>query len=373
MFNKQNSDNDHKIRVGITHGDFNGINYEVIIKTLMEPHILDICTPILYGSSKIASYYRKMLNVNDFNFNLIKKAEFAVAKRANIVNVTEHEIKIDTGESTEIAGQLAYTALEMAVDDLKHGMIDLVVTAPINKHNIQSADFKFKGHTEYFAERFNSHDYIMMMASDKFRIGFATGHIPLKDVAKVLTIDSLVKKLISFNNSLIRDFGIIRPRIALLSVNPHNGDSGVIGREETDILIPAIQKAANEKLLCFGPYPSDGFFATLQYRKFDGVMAMYHDQGMIPFKLLSFENGINFTAGLPIIRTSPAHGIAYEIAGKNEANPEPFRYSLFTAIDIFNNRVSYDKMNSNPLKYRNAPETYNESEDIKVPFDNTTD
>lgn len=373
MTNKPGQESDHKIRVGITHGDFNGISYEIIIKTLMDPRILEFCTPILYGSSKIASYYRKVFNINEFNFNLIKKAEHAVPKRANIVNVTERELKIDIGESSELAGQLAFQSLEMAVEDIKNNHIDVILTAPINKFNIQSDSFHFKGHTEYFADKFNSNEYVMMMVSEKFRIGFATGHDALKDVAGKITVDLLVKKLITMNNALIRDFAVSKPKIAMLSINPHNGDRGVIGTEERDILIPAIKKANLENILCFGPYPSDSFYATMQYQKFDAILAMYHDQGMIPFKLICFDSGVNYTAGLSVIRSSPAHGVAYEIAGKNEANPESFRNALYLACDVYNNRIAHDKLTANPLKFKSNHETYNDSDDIKISFDTTID
>jgi 4-hydroxythreonine-4-phosphate dehydrogenase len=355
---KENESNRRPV-VGITHGDFNGINYEIIIKTLIEPKLLEIFTPIVYGSSKIASYYRKALNLNDINLNLIRKAEGAIPRRAHIMNVTEQEVKIEMGESSQIAGQLALTALNIAVDDLKNQHIDVLVTAPINKKNIQSEKFNFKGHTEYLANKFNTSNYLMMMVAQDFRLGFATGHVALKDVSSHLTVDLLVRKLIVMNNSLMRDFGIVKPRIALLGLNPHAGDEGVIGNEETEIIIPAIKKAQQENILCFGPYPSDGFFGTLNYRQFDGVMAMYHDQGMIAFKIIAFDQGVNFTAGLPIVRTSPAHGTAYNIAGKNTASPESFRNAMFLACDIYHNRNHFDAMNANPLKigtYKTAAE-----------------
>ena len=342
-------DKDHKPVVGITHGDFNGINYEIIIKTLIEPKLLDIFTPIIYGSSKIASYYRKALNINDFNFNLIKNAEMAGPKRLHIVNCTEQDIKIDMGESSHMAGQLALTALDMAVEDLKSEHIDVLVTAPINKKNIQSDAFSFKGHTEYLASKFSTKNYLMMMVAGNFRIGFVTGHVPINGVSSALTVDQIVRKLIVMNNSLIRDFGIIKPKIALLGLNPHAGDNGVIGNEEQNVIVPAIKKAQEENILCFGPYPSDGFFGTLNYRKFDGVMAMYHDQGMIPFKVIAFDEGVNFTAGLPIIRTSPAHGTAYDIAGKNLASANSFRNAIYLACDVYNNRIHYDELHANPL------------------------
>jgi 4-hydroxythreonine-4-phosphate dehydrogenase len=338
--------------VGITHGDFNGINYEIILKTLMEPKLLELFTPVLYGSSKIVSYFRKVLNLNDanVNFNLLRKAEGAPPKRLHIINVTEQDIKIEAGESSGLAGQLALSALDMSVEDLKNHHIDVLVTAPINKKNIQSDKFAFKGHTEYLASKFNTSNYLMMMVARDFRMGFVTGHAALKDVSAMLTVDQIVRKLIVMNNSLIRDFGIVKPKIALLGLNPHSGDEGVIGREEMDVIIPAIKKAQEENILCFGPYPADGFFGTLKYRQFDGVMAMYHDQGMIAFKIIAFDEGVNFTAGLPIIRTSPAHGPAYEIAGKNMASSDSFRNALFVACDIFHNRNQFDAMHANPLK-----------------------
>ncbi|MEI6764987.1 MAG: 4-hydroxythreonine-4-phosphate dehydrogenase PdxA [Bacteroidota bacterium] len=343
-------DKDKKPVVGITHGDFNGISYEVIIKTFMDPKMLEICTPVVYGSSKIASYHRKVLNINDFTFNLVKKADVATPKRANIVNVTDAEIKIEIGESSEIAGKLAVQALDMAVEDLKHQNIDVLVTAPINKKNIQSEAFAFQGHTEYLANKFNVSEYLMMMVSETVRIGFVTGHAPISELPKIITQELIVRKLIAMNNSLIRDFACRKPRIAVLSLNPHAGDEGVIGEEEKTIIVPALKKAQNENILCFGPYPADGFFGTMKHKQFDGVLAMYHDQGMIAFKLLSFEDGVNYTAGLPIVRTSPAHGTAYEIAGKNEASPESFRHAVYFACDIFINRQNYDELKANALR-----------------------
>jgi 4-hydroxythreonine-4-phosphate dehydrogenase len=346
------SDKEKKVIVGITHGDFNGISYEIIIKTFMEPRMLEICIPVVYGSSKIASYHRKALNINEFNFNLIKKAEMAPSRRANIVNVTDQEVKIDLGESSEMAGKLAVVALDMAVEDLKNNHINALVTAPINKKNIQSPSFDFKGHTEYLAQKFNCSEYMMMMVSEKIRIGFVTGHVPISNIAKDITTEVVLRKLITMNNTLIHDFGIRKPKIAVLGLNPHAGDRGVIGNEEETIIGPAIKKALDENILAFGPYPSDGFFAATSYKDFDGILAMYHDQGMIAFKLLAFDSGVNYTAGLPFVRTSPAHGTAYEIAGKNEANPESFRHAIYLAIDICTQRQQYDQLNANPLRIK---------------------
>ncbi len=346
MEQNENIDN---IRVGITHGDFNGIGYEVIIKALLDPRMSEICTPIVYGSSKIASYHRKTLTINDFSFNLIKKASQANIKRPNIINCQESDVKIELGKSSREAGNFAFLALETAIEDLKLNNFDVLVTAPINKKNIQSEKFSFPGHTEYLAKKFSTVDFLMLMVNDNVRIGVATGHIPLKDVASSLTVDLIMHKLRIMNSSLKVDFGIRKPKIALLGLNPHSGDSGVIGKEEKEIIIPAINKAFEENILAFGPFPADGFFGTAHYKQFDAILAMYHDQGLIPFKTLSFSNGVNFTAGLPIVRTSPAHGTAYEIAGKNMASPDSFREAIYLACDIFKNRKEYKELTKNPL------------------------
>lgn len=354
-----------KIIAGITHGDINGIGYEVIIKTLNEQHVLELCTSVVYGSSKVASYHRKALNFNDFNFNLVKRADQATHKRANIVNCTENEVKVDIGESTATAGELSLMALDMAVEDIKNDRIHVLVTAPINKKNIQSQQFPFKGHTEYLAGKFNIKEYLMMMVSSKLRIGFVTGHLSIGEVSAAITQDLILRKLIVMNNSLIQDFGIRRPKIALLALNPHSGDEGLIGSDESETIIPAMKRAQAENILCFGPYPADGFFGALKYRQFDGVMAMYHDQGMIAFKILAFEEGVNFTAGLPFVRTSPAHGTAYEIAGKNEASPESFRNALYLACDIYKNRMNFNRINAGALKlgtYKTSGEDASEND-----------
>jgi len=351
----ENPEKDHRIRVGISHGDINGISYEIIIKTLQDQRLLELYTIIVYGSSKVASYHRKTLNINDFNFNLVKKADLAHPHRPNIVNIHEEEVKIDLGKSTTIAGEQSLLSLEMAIDDLMKNQIDVLVTAPINKKNIQSPTFQFPGHTEYLARKFNTPDYLMLMVNDTVRIGVITGHIPLNKVTETITEELIRKKINILNHSLMRDFGILKPRIAILALNPHAGDEGLIGNEDDTIVRPAIEKAYSQNILVFGPFPSDGFFGSGNFRFFDGILAIYHDQGMLPFKLLSFENGVNFTAGLPVIRTSPAHGTAYDIAGKNEANPEAFRDAVFLACDIFNRRIAYDALIANPL-YPSTPE-----------------
>lgn len=344
------SEQDNKPIVGITHGDINSISYEIIIKSFVDNRIFELLTPVIYGSSKVASYHRKTLNVSDFSFNLIKRTDTPNPKRANIININDLEVKIDLGKSTTVAGELALVALEAATEDLKKNHIDVLVTAPINKKNIQSNEFHFPGHTEYLANKFGATDYLMLMVSNNLRIGVITGHIPLREVPEQLTEELILRKVKILNQSLLQDFGIRSPRIAILGLNPHAGDEDLIGKEETQVIKPAIEKANELGMKVFGPFPADGFFGSPAYTQFDGILAMYHDQGMLPFKTLAFNSGVNFTAGLPVIRTSPAHGTAYEIAGKDMASPDSFRAALYLACDIFNNRREYMAMSANPLQ-----------------------
>ncbi len=329
---------ENKIKIGITQGDINGIGYEVILKTLEDNRILDFCIPIVYGSPKVAAYHRKVLDLN-MNLNLINNASEASDKHANIINCNSDEVKVDLAQSTEGAGEAAFQALEKATADLKNGLIDAIVTAPINKKNIQSDKFTFPGHTEYFEQLFGAKgDALMLLVSDRLRVAVATGHIPVSKISQVLTKDLLLNKLRILNKSLKYDFAIDKPRIAVLGLNPHSGDQGVIGNEEQEIIKPAIEEALEEGIVCIGPLPSDGFFGNDEYTKYDGILAMYHDQGLIPFKLLSMDSGVNFTAGLSIVRTSPDHGTAYDIAGKNMASENSFRQALYAAVDIVKNR-----------------------------------
>jgi 4-hydroxythreonine-4-phosphate dehydrogenase len=337
------------LRIGITHGDVNGIGYEIIMKTLSDARIFELFTPVVYGSSKVASYHRKALDISDFNFNIVKSAEFAQQGKANMVNIYQQEIKIDLGQCTDIAGEVAFLALEAATDDLKRGHIDALVTAPINKQNIQSEAFHFPGHTEYLAQKFGVGESLMLMVSHNMRIGVITGHVPLAAVSGLISKALVLKKIRLLNQSLTRDFGIRKPRIAIFGLNPHASDKGVIGHEEEQVVIPAIQQAFEEGILAFGPYPADGFFGSSAFRDFDGILAMYHDQGLIPFKALSFKSGVNYTAGLPYVRTSPAHGTAYDLAGKNQASPDAFREALYLAVDVVRNRRMYQEITANPL------------------------
>lgn len=339
----------HTIKIGISQGDVNGISYEIIMKSFFDSRLLDFFIPVIYGSSKVASYHKKILGIHDFNFHVIRSVDQAVAGKANLLNIFNEEIKIDIGQTTDIAGRAAFRSLEHATDDLKKGHIDALVTAPINKQNIQSKDFDFPGHTEYLTSKFGASDSLMLMVSNQTRIGVITGHIPLRDVPSCISKERIINKLKILNTSLERDFGIIKPRIAILGLNPHAGDKGVIGVEEQEVIIPAIKQAFDEGILAFGPYPADGFFGSASFNNFDGILTMYHDQGLIPFKTLAFKSGVNYTAGLPVIRTSPAHGTAFDMAGKNMASPDAFREAIYLAIDIVKNRKMHEEISVNPL------------------------
>lgn len=328
-------------KIGISHGDINGIGYEVIIKALIDNKICDLCTPIVYGLAKAASFHRKILNIPDFSFQFIKDPEQANLKRPYLINLQDNEVKIDVGLSTPIAGEIAALSLNRACDDLKNNKIDALVTAPINKENIQSDKFKFHGHTEYLANKFQSSSALMMMVDEMMKVAFVTNHEPIAKVASLLSSDLILKKIKALNKSLREDFLSTNPTIAVLALNPHAGDKSLLGKEEVDIIKPAIDKATDEHINAFGPFPADGFFASGNYRKYDAVLAMYHDQGMIPFKLIAGETGVNFTAGLPIVRTSPAHGTAYDIAGKNVASAQSMRNAIYLAIDIVRNRKQF--------------------------------
>lgn len=340
-----------KFRLGITQGDINGIGYEVIIKSLIDNRILEMCTPIVYGSPKVAAYHRKALNVENFSFNPIKSADEASPSKPNIVNCMDDEVRVELGHSTEVGGAGALAALKMAVANLQEQRIDALVTAPINKHNIQSEEFRFAGHTEFFAQAFGSPDTLMLMVGESLRVGVVTGHIPLSQVAQQLSTELVLSKLRVLNHSLYTDFGIRKPRIAVLGLNPHSGDNGLLGAEEQQIIVPAIEQATAEGIVALGPYAADGFFGSERFGSFDAILAMYHDQGLVPFKALSFDTGVNYTAGLPIVRTSPAHGTAYDLTGRNLANPASFRHAMYVALDIIRNRHLQAELQANPLRY----------------------
>lgn len=341
---------EHKIRVGITHGDINGVGYEVILKTFSDPTMLELCTPIIYGSPKVAAYHRKAMDIQT-SFSIVNSKTDIQDGRVNILNCTEDELKVELTKPTAEAGKAALSALEKALQDYQEGVFDVLVTAPINKHTIQSDTFHFPGHTEYIEERAgNGEKALMILLKDDFRVALVTGHIPVSEISKTLTKDLIMEKMAIFHRSLKQDFGIDSPRIAVLSLNPHAGDDGLIGMEEQTIIIPAMQEMIAKGVQCFGPYPADGFMGSGNYTHFDGILAMYHDQGLAPFKALAMDEGVNFTAGLPIVRTSPAHGTAYDIAGQGIASEDSFRQAIYVAMDVFRNRQMEKEISARPLK-----------------------
>lgn len=344
-------DNDNRIRVAITHGDTNGVGYEIVLKTFADPAMLELCTPILYGSPKVAIYHRKAMNLPT-NFNAIHDASEAVPGKLNLVDCFEEEVKVDLGQPTEESGEAARRALERAVDDYKKGLFDVLVTAPICKSAIHGDGFNFKGHTEYLQQRVGKEgdETLMILMNSLMRVALVTTHLPISQVADAITPEAVEKKLRLLYASLRRDFMISQPRIAVLALNPHAGDDGLIGDEENTVIKPVIEKLSGEGMPCYGPYPADGFFGEAAYRRFDAVLAMYHDQGLAPMKALGMADGVNFTAGLDLVRTSPDHGTAYDIAGKGIADESSMREAIFTAIDIFRNRSADDEAKANPIK-----------------------
>lgn len=324
--------------IGITLGDINGIGPEVVLKTLLDHRIADYCTPVVYGSTKVFSYWKKAIGHPDLNLHFIKSIDQLHTKKANLLVCWEEDVEVKPGEVTEAGGVYALKSLEAATRDLKEGKIHALVTAPLNKHNIKLPGTTFTGHTEYLAQQDGNPDHIMILATDELKVGLVTGHMPLKEVAAAITVEGIMRKLKTMQQSLRKDFSITKPRIAVLGLNPHAGDNGLLGNEDKDIIAVACKNAQEKDILAYGPYPSDGFFGARMYQKFDAVLAMYHDQGLIPFKFLGFENGVNFTAGLSFIRTSPDHGTAYDIAGKNKADESSLRNAFYFALDLVRRR-----------------------------------
>ena len=346
-----------KLVVGITQGDGNGIGYEVIIKALADERMLDICTPVIYGSSKIFGFYKKQIhNIDQINTNVISSAKDVHPKRVNIVNCLPENVFVEPGQPTPESAKSAMTSLKTAVEDIRKGYIDVLVTAPINKRAMVNEGFGYTGHTEYLEQEFGVDEVAMIMVCDRLKVGVVTGHVSLKDVPSLITKEKIIKKLRLMKASLQRDFGIDAPKIAVLGLNPHCGDGGLLGDEESQIILPAVQQACAEGIMAFGPYSPDGFFGLGNYSKYDAVLAMYHDQGLTPFKALAFEEGVNYTAGLPIVRTSPDHGTAYEMAGRDLADPRSMMASIYAAIDIFNNREHYDELQRNKMNIK-LPDT----------------
>ncbi|MDG3582817.1 4-hydroxythreonine-4-phosphate dehydrogenase PdxA [Galbibacter pacificus] len=340
--------NDDNIKVGISIGDLNGIGCEVILKTFEDNRMLELCTPVIFGSTKVINYQRKMLDMN-LAYNGIDSAVKVVAGKFNVVNVWKETPNIEPGKETEEGGKYAFLSLKAAVTALKNGEIDVLVTAPINKHNIQSEEFKFPGHTDYLAQELEG-EALMFMVTNDLKVGLLTDHVPVKEVSNKITPKLVEGKINKIYNSLVQDFRVRKPKIAVLGINPHTGDNGVIGKEDDEVLRPVINKINDSGKLVYGPYAADSFFGSGLHHQFDAILASYHDQGLIPFKTLSFGKGVNYTAGLSKVRTSPDHGTAFEIAGKGEANHKSFEEAVFTAISIYRNREEYNELTKNPLE-----------------------
>ncbi len=341
----------HRPIIGITIGDMNSIAIEVIIKTFQDSRMLEHCTPVIYGSSRAMSYHRKVLQFDAFNYHIAHNITKIKHGICNIINCWTDEVPITIGKPNKKMGDYAFQALEAATFDLQNKHLEAIVTAPINKHHVHNESNGFMGHTEYLTQKFNAPNSVMLLVSNILKVGLATNHLPIKDVAENISTDLLIKKMTIMTQTLLVDFGIMAPKIAVLSLNPHAGDDGLIGSEDDLILKPAIEKVNQQQHShVFGPFAADGFFGSGMYSRFDAILAMYHDQGLIPFKALSFGHGVNYTAGLPIVRTSPDHGTAYDIAGKNIASEESFRSAVFMALDIARNRYNYAEMNENPLQ-----------------------
>jgi 4-hydroxythreonine-4-phosphate dehydrogenase len=339
-----------KIIVGISQGDINGIGLEVILKTLLEPAITDICTPVLFSSQKTVSYYRKVLGLEDFSFNPIREFSQLNQRKVNVFVCYEEEVNIEMGKATDTGGRYAFLSLQRATQALVDKEIHALVTAPVNKKLIAAEEPGFVGHTEYLGRKLGGDPLMLLCSGSGLRVALVTGHVPVKDIASKLSVDLVGKKITALYESLVADFGIRKPKIAVLGLNPHAGDDGVIGKEDSEIIKPAIDKLKLNAII-YGPYAADGFFGSGAYRKFDAVLAMYHDQGLIPFKTIAFNDGVNFTAGLTAVRTSPDHGTAYEIAGKNMAEEQSFKKAIYTAVDICRSRQLHSGITENPLGF----------------------
>lgn len=355
-----------KIRVGISIGDVNGIGPEIILKTFAEPMMLELCTPVVYGSSKVLGFYKKtMENAEQLNYQIIQQADEAALKKLNVINCWQEEIKIEPGVSNETGAQYAVKALDKAMDDLNAGKIHCLITAPIDKSHLQKVGFNFPGHTEYVASKAKGKP-LMLMVHENFRVALATGHLGLKEVAEKLNESLILDKLNILNDSLKMDFSLRKPKIAVLGLNPHAGDQGKFGKEEEQVISPAIKKAFDRGIMAFGPFPADGFFASGNFKHYDAILAMYHDQGLIPFKTISGMAGVNYTAGLNVIRTSPDHGPAFDLAGKMTASEESFRQAVFLAMDVYATRKSNQELLKNPLK-KLSNEVIEGKEDESIP------
>ena len=342
--------NENKPVIGLSCGDINGIGLELIIKTVGDTRLLEMCTPVIFASNKVLNFYRKSLPDINFNFSTIKDSSRVNHKQVNLYNCWEEDVAVSPGLLNDTGGKYAVLSLVTAAQALKEGKLDGLVTAPIHKKNTHSEEFNFTGHTPYLKNLFEVPDVVMLMVAENMRVALVTEHVAVKDISTFITKENIISKLQILNNALKKDFGIDKPKIAVLGLNPHAGDEGLVGTEEEEIIKPAIKEAKHKDIFCFGPYSADAFFARGQYEKFDVVLAMYHDQGLIPFKSLATGEGINYTAGLAGIRTSPDHGVAFDIAGKNKADEASFREAIFKCIDIINARKEYANQHKNPLK-----------------------
>ena len=336
--------------IGITIGDLNGIGPEVILKTFSDQRMMALCTPVIFASAKTMNYYRKMLGEGHFNYQSIQDFDQLSPKQVNLFSCWEEEVVINPGMNNETGGKYAVRSLKVATQCLKDGQIEGMVTAPFHKNNIQQSGFHYTGHTPFLKSFFEAKEVVMMMVAGTFRVAVLSEHIPISQAAAAVTPQNILHKLQILNDSLIQDFGIEKPKIAVLGLNPHSGDGGLIGTEEQQVIIPTINQAKEKGILCFGPYSADGFFARSYQQHFDAILAMYHDQGLIPFKSLASNAGVNYSAGLPVVRTSPDHGTAFDIAGKKVADPSSFRQAVFSCIDIIRQRSDYAEYTKNPLK-----------------------
>ena len=345
------------ILVGISIGDLNGIGSEVVLRTFEDTRMLELCTPVIFANVKLLSFIKKTIETEAM-FHGIDTLDQVVVGKINVLNVWRESVDLTFGEATELGGSFGIKSFVAATKALKEGKIDVLVTAPINKFNAQSEEFKFPGHTDYLAQELDG-NALMLMVQDRLRVGLLTDHVPVNEVAQHLTAKLLAEKIETIRKTLVQDFSLVKPKIAVLGLNPHSGDNGVIGKEEESIIKPTIKKIAEKGTLVYGPFPADGFFGSNQYEKYDAVLAMYHDQGLVPFKTLSFGRGVNFTAGLSKIRTSPDHGTAFDIAGKGVSDFNSFKEAVYLAIDVFHSRNQHLEISANPMKIREIKEEKN--------------
>ena len=354
-----------KIKVGITIGDIGGIGPELVLKAFQDPRLKDRCVPILYGSSKVLNIYRKVLEIEEkFNYSVIPNANSSHYKKFNIIECVPNMERVEIGKPSDMGGQAAFKALKLAIEDAQHGSIQAMVTLPLDKASMQKELPDFKGHTEMLAEAFSSDDQLMMMVYEDLKVGLVTNHLSLQNVPRNISENIIVRKAELMHESLMKDFNIPKPLIAILGLNPHAGDHGLLGKEEEEIIIPAIDTLRKKGIMAEGPYPADGLFGSMTYRKFDGILAMYHDQGLVPFKLIAGYGGVNFTAGIPFVRTSPDHGVAYDIAGKNLADPESLRAAIYTAVDVYHHRSENEVLMNNRLQPNQKYQPPAQDEDV---------